>query len=134
MIHVVPFDPVRNVDQLRWLERRLGFAEGDLDLGPIGPLPDSVKSLFASKPPGVKDPATRSPSDLPEPMPPIVHPVNPYRVPGAPLSPDPVEAPPPEPEPKKESPHAPYGPKRPTHDTDEVWPPSAPPGVPKRRK
>lgn len=34
------FDPARNREQRRWLERRLGFDPGDLDEKPLPPLPD----------------------------------------------------------------------------------------------
>lgn len=69
--------------------------------------------------PGVKDPATRQPWELPDPVPPIVHPVNPYKDGG---TPDPVEIviPPPS------------EPKEPRVDTE--WPPAPPMPAPKRRK
>lgn len=68
---------------------------------------------------GPQDPAQRTPQDLPDPVPPIVHPVNPYKDGG---SPDPVEIviPPPS------------EPKEPRVDTE--WPPAPPMPAPKRRK
>lgn len=74
---------------------------------------------FRLQPGGVKDPATRQPWELPDPVPPIVHPVNPYKDGG---SPDPVEIviPPPS------------EPKEPRVDTE--WPPAPPMPAPKRRK
>jgi hypothetical protein len=57
-----------------------------------------------------QDPATKTPLDIPEPLPPAPPPVNPYDVPGAPRSPDPVE----EVEPEK-------APSKPAPSPDEDW-------------
>ena len=39
-IQIEEFDPARNIEHRRWLERRMGFGVGDLDPDkPMGPFP-----------------------------------------------------------------------------------------------
>jgi hypothetical protein len=45
-----PLDPARDVEQRRWLERRLGLEEGALDEKPIGPLPHRYHPSWPAPP------------------------------------------------------------------------------------